>query len=444
MESYGIALGGGGAKGGYEIGVWKALKELNIPIQIVAGTSVGALNGAIMVQGDFDDAINLWTSISIEDVIKVQKEIASADENLKMPARIVSTIRNAISEGGLDVTPLKNMLQEIIDEKKIRESSIDLGLVTFSLTDFKPMELYKKDIPEGKLIDYLLASSCFPTFKPQKIDDRSYIDGGIYNNIPVSLVANKRVKNIIVVDISGPGVVRKADTRRLNIVYIKNSHDLGGTLDFNGERSKINIEIGYYDTMKAFGKIGGSRYYIMPSCGYENYKEEYFKNLSLDDFKKIYGFLGLEWASTLSSGERLIINKIMRTIRQYAVGGLNGKNILPAMAEITAEQIGLEKIRPYTLCEMTDKILEQYKHIREQEDFNKYIKNIKKLTSSSSQLEFNREVRNIVIEGKFLIYYKPDIAEDDVKVKRLRRFIAAAFPKVSIANMFIAMALERI
>ncbi|WDU82363.1 patatin-like phospholipase family protein [Caloramator sp. Dgby_cultured_2] len=83
------------------------------------------------------------------------------------------------------------MLNKVIDEEKIRKSPIDLGIVTFSLTDFKPVEVFKDEIPEGKLVDYLLASACFPAFKPHEIDNKKFIDGGIYDNIPLSLMLKR-------------------------------------------------------------------------------------------------------------------------------------------------------------------------------------------------------------------------------------------------------------
>lgn len=49
-------MGGGGSRGSYQIGVWEALRELGIDYQIVTGTSIGALNGALMVQNDFEAA----------------------------------------------------------------------------------------------------------------------------------------------------------------------------------------------------------------------------------------------------------------------------------------------------------------------------------------------------------------------------------------------------
>jgi NTE family protein len=296
VSGYGVVLSGGGAKGGYEIGVWKALKELNISIEAVTGTSVGALNGAIIVQDDFETAVDLWTSLSIESVINVEREIAAVEENKKKYISILDTIKNSFFNGGMDVTPLKNLLLEIIDEDKIRNSIIDFGIVTFSLTDFKPVKIFKKDIPKGQMVDYLLASSCFPAFKKYEIDNKKFVDGGVYDNIPISLMVDKGIKNIIVVDVSGPGINRKVDYKDINITYIKNSDDLGGVLDFNAEKSKNNIELGYLDTLKSFKKLKGCKYYLIPDEDFENTRNNIIGGLGIDDFKKMYQFLGMDWS----------------------------------------------------------------------------------------------------------------------------------------------------
>lgn len=442
MENYGIVLGGGGAKGGYEIGVWKALKELNIPICTVAGTSVGALNGALIVQDNFDLAHNLWTSISMESVIKVEKEIATADEGKKKQLGVLTTIKNAMVSGGLDVTPLKHLLEEVVDEEKIRQSKVDFGMVAFSLSDFKPVHIFKEEIPQGQLSEYLLASACFPAFKPQEIDNKKFIDGGVYDNLPISLMIKKGIKNIILVDVSGPGIVRKIDKKGLNIIEIKNSEDLGGTLDFDGERSRINIDLGYYDTLKAFKKLNGSRYYILPSEDYKTAIEDYIKSLGIEDFKKMYTFLGMEWGPKSSSSNRFILDRIMRTIQQYAGDKLSGDSIFPAMAEITAEQLGIDRRRIYTLNELVQEIMKEYESIKSSSDFSEYVKGVTNLVKSRNQLEFDREVKRNLIEGKFIISYEPYMYETDVNIKRFRRFIAITFPKISIANMFISLILQ--
>ena len=53
-KEYGLVLAGGGTKGAYQVGVWKALKELKINIKGIAGASIGSLNGALFLQDDFD------------------------------------------------------------------------------------------------------------------------------------------------------------------------------------------------------------------------------------------------------------------------------------------------------------------------------------------------------------------------------------------------------
>ena len=291
MAGFGIALSGGGAKGGYHIGVWQALRELNIPIEFVTGTSVGALNGAIMTQNDFELAYKLWSTISVDKIIKIKKQFDVTDENIKKNFGIYNSIKKAVISGGLDITPLTQLLSEIIDERKIRESKINFGIVTFSLSDFEPVNLFKESIPPGLIKDYLLASACFPIFKLKKINKKLFIDGGVCDNVPISLLLEKNIKNIIAVDLSAPGIVKKVNT-----ITIKNSQNLGGILDFNGEQSKINIEIGYYDTLKVFGKLNGKKYYVIPTNDYAFNKNEYITTLTAEDFKKMYQFLGLVWS----------------------------------------------------------------------------------------------------------------------------------------------------
>ena len=73
-KTYAIALEGGGARGAYEIGVWKALDEAGIRFDAVAGTSVGALNGAMMAMGDLEKAIACWENIRLSQVIRLTPE----------------------------------------------------------------------------------------------------------------------------------------------------------------------------------------------------------------------------------------------------------------------------------------------------------------------------------------------------------------------------------
>lgn len=78
-RTYAIALEGGGAKGAYEIGAWQALEEAGIKYNAVSGTSVGALNGAMMVMRDLDGALKAWKDIRLSRIIDLEGD---QEENL--------------------------------------------------------------------------------------------------------------------------------------------------------------------------------------------------------------------------------------------------------------------------------------------------------------------------------------------------------------------------
>jgi len=68
----------------------------------------------------------------------------------------VEYIESILKNKGLDTSTLKSYLEQVIDEEVLRNSPVDYALVTFSLTKMKPVILFKKDIPEGKVIDFIL------------------------------------------------------------------------------------------------------------------------------------------------------------------------------------------------------------------------------------------------------------------------------------------------
>ena len=80
-----IALAGGGTKGAYQVGAWKAMRELGIPFDIVTGTSIGSVTAALMVQDDFDRAWELWTHIT-EEQIMLERDDATPHEKHELAA----------------------------------------------------------------------------------------------------------------------------------------------------------------------------------------------------------------------------------------------------------------------------------------------------------------------------------------------------------------------
>ncbi|MBQ7102967.1 MAG: patatin-like phospholipase family protein, partial [Anaerotignum sp.] len=188
-KTYAIALEGGGAKGAYEAGVWKALDEAGVKYNAVAGTSVGALNGAMMASRDLDTALHLWENVKFSNVFDADdeqmKKIYDKDlEGLDLKGLLKDFVE-IIKEGGLDIEPLRMMMMEYIDEERVRSSDVEFFFVTYSLTDKEEVELSAKELEKGRLVDMLLASAYVPGFQRKKLDGKDYVDGSVQNIVPI-------------------------------------------------------------------------------------------------------------------------------------------------------------------------------------------------------------------------------------------------------------------
>ena len=360
----GLVLEGGGAKGAYHIGVCKSLYDMGIETDAVAGTSVGALNGAMIVQGDLDRAYDIWYNLNLDKIIRLtdsdQKELNHIDLQGKRLGVKLEKLRKIIMDRGLDITPLENMLNEVIDETKIRNSNIEFGIVTYDLTDRKPVELYKENIPPGKLIDYLIASSSLPVFKLKTIDDKVYIDGGIYNVLPVNLVQKKGYKDIIVVRTYPPfGRIRKFNSKGLNIISIGPEESLGPILDFSADRARKNLLLGYFDAKRAVMKLKGKKYYVEPSKHREDFFINYFTSLSDRKINSVCNLFGIENAY----GKRALFEHIIPKIGSIleVPSDASYEDIVVALVENSARILEVKQFEIYTLNDLLQNINKKYK-----------------------------------------------------------------------------------
>ena len=164
----------------------------------------------------------------------------------------------------------QNIIIKNIDEEKIRNSKMNYGLVTIRLHDLKPLELTIKDIPKGKLHEYIMASSYLPVFKMNKIiDDKYYIDGGIANNLPISILEKMGCSSVIAIKIDGVGYDIKNIYKTTKIKTISPTKSTGPVILFNNEDIVNNYYMGYYDTLLQFNKIDGFKYYFKKNNNYE-------------------------------------------------------------------------------------------------------------------------------------------------------------------------------
>ena len=286
-KEYGLVLAGGGTRGAYQVGAWKALQELNIKIKGIAGASIGALNGALFLQNDYAMVSKMYETIKINNVMKISG--VDGNKNIFDLSNIFNLASNYRKQNGIDNTPLRKMIEKYIDMDKLYNSPIDFGLVTYSVKSRQPLQKFKNEIAKEEMVNYLLASSCFPIFKPQIINNEEYYDGGLYDSAPTNMLIDKGYKNIILVDIAGVGLSRKLSTNKgIYLKIIRPSEDLGGTFEFNHTRIVNNIKLGYLDTMRAFNKLQGHIYYFK--------NEEFQKMLEVFNLETIYG---LEYAAQI-------------------------------------------------------------------------------------------------------------------------------------------------
>lgn len=250
-----LVLSGGGSKGAYQIGVWKALRQLNIKIDIVTGTSAGALNAALITQNTYHKAVNTWKKINLD--ILFGEDAIESDETLELYKMYG---KKFVKDGGMDTTKLQKIITSALQTNKFYKSKINFGLITYNLTNKKPIELTKDKIKPDLLDDYLMASAtCFPAFKLKEIEGHKYIDGGYYDNLPINLAIEMGADEIIAVDLSAPGL-KKTPIKKVKTTTIRPKTKLTNFLNFYEEGAKRNIQLGYNDTMKAFHKFEGNKY----------------------------------------------------------------------------------------------------------------------------------------------------------------------------------------
>ena len=250
-----LVLAGGGARGSYQVGVWRALMELDWHPQIITGTSVGGLNGAMFVLDRYETARDMWLTIRSRDVMELPEENADL-------SALHQFLRRVVKAGGMDVTPLEEIVERVLDEDALRAAPIRFGIVTVEQRGLRPRELTLEDIPAGQVRDYLMASAaCFPALRARQIDGIKFLDGGYSDNMPTGLAKTMGAEELVCVDLEGVGITRPNLTG-LPTTMIRSYWELGDILHFDPDTAKRNMELGYYDTLRAFGRIRGCAYAV--------------------------------------------------------------------------------------------------------------------------------------------------------------------------------------
>ncbi len=362
-KEYGIVLEGGGARGAYQIGAWKALQENKVRIKGISGASVGALNGALMCMDDLEKAEHIWENITYSQVMDVDdaqmEKIMSSSFKSRNLQEILGAMKRILTEGGLDITPLRNLIMETVDEEKIRSSRRDLFVVTYSISDRKKIVADVKKLPQGQIGEMLLASAYFLAFKNEKLGGKRYVDGGSVDNVPIDPLLEAGYKDILVLRIYGLG----RDSERfleipegVRLYRIAPRQDLGGILDFSKKKAQKNMLLGYYDAMRLLYGLWGKHYYI-DAPGTEAY---YFdRMLSELELLKLYIRPVLkeeDWENL--EGYRPFTEQIFPhlAVKLKLKEDWNYKELYLAVLEDMAKKLRLKRLHIYTSEELIKEI----------------------------------------------------------------------------------------
>ena len=354
-----LVLSGGGSKGSYQLGVWKALKKLNIKFDIITGTSSGALNGALMTQKTYRKAKKIWNKLNMKVIFGEDVEATTKKDIIKMYGK-------QIVKGGMDVSKLEELIHNTINVKKFYKSKINFGLVTLNLTNHKAEELEKKDIDQDKMADYLIASaSCFPAFKQKDIEGMKYVDGGYHDNLPINLAIKMGATEIICVDLRAPGRKKEIKNKNIPIITITPNNKLSNFLDFNTEVVKRNISYGYNDTMKVFNKLEGRKYTFKKNSLKKNSKQ----------YEELYNYILKKVLNTKKIEKQF--NTIIESLNLVEEKKELKTNLFQIIVENTAKKLKLDDTKIYSMKEFNKELIKKIKSKEITKDEQEFIKLLK-------------------------------------------------------------------
>lgn len=279
-ERIGIILGGGGGKGAYQAGIWKALEKLDAAGRItgVSGASIGALNGALFCIGGLDQAIRAWGHVSEEMILQPR---------LLNDGVIRNYNRREDYNGWFTNEGIIEMLEQYADLAAIRDSprsfyavasrvrppallyeyvktSSQKGLLNKAAAALylkllalaaAPRYFYVNKYQTDMIRKIILASSAIPFVFPDiTIEGNIYVDGGLDDNVPILPLYRDGFRRLLVIALDSDYQLPVKDfPDAVFLSFIMPDGDglkgLASTFDFTAKSAKIKMRQGYDDAM---------------------------------------------------------------------------------------------------------------------------------------------------------------------------------------------------
>lgn len=406
-----LVFSGGGSRGAYECGAWQALTEMNIRIDAVYGTSIGAINAALVAQGDLNTALKLWENIRMDQIVSLEEgEYLSVERMIHRKRDLIPFLLENAKNFLMDITPMENLMRKTIDEGRVRASGMELGMVLTRVPSLSGCEVRLKDIPQGELIDHILASaSCFPIFPLRQIGNEIYMDGGYVDNMPIGMAMQDGADEIIAVDIH-PQPVHPEYASMPFLTQIHPLHELGSFLDFSPALLRRSRMMGYYDALKAHQRLDGIRYTFTR-----------MNNLKVAEAARRYVQRIARFDASCSDrgGDAVLIGALAA---ETPLRRLSWKDSLLRGLELCAQVMGFREDAIYDIDVLTDRLL---KYVRSQN-------NGETLPSERGLMEAARQ-DNRALVAYLANAFKTDASFESRCVRRL-----ADYPPETAAAMYLA------
>jgi len=174
-----------------------------------------------------------------------------ADPNLFTKRNIAKILTRIMKEGRYSTELLMDYLSPIIDVDKIYSSKIDLVGITCQLPILMPLVKERDEIPKEDFLSFMIASACFPIFKPMELWGKKLVDGGFWDNCPVNEMIKRGSKMNYVINQQKVGRYHKLiNPNGAKVINIFPSEPIGDVFDLRRESIRKAIDLGYRNGKK--------------------------------------------------------------------------------------------------------------------------------------------------------------------------------------------------
>ena len=349
-----LVLSGGGSRGAYQVGAYKALQEYGYTFDIIVGTSIGALNGALIAQNDTEFMYQLWDNMDITQVVNHLPDMDfSVDALMENKGKIASFFTNYVKDFGADTTPLQNLIRNKANAQKIKDNNITYGCVCTTYPSLTGIEITLDEMNDEFFPEYLLASSaCFPAFPVQTIENADYIDGGYYDNTPIQFALRLKATEIIVIELRYPKVEHPEYEHQPNILTIRPTQDIGIMFNFQNEHLQRIRTLGYLDALRALHMRKGHHYTFKP-----NMNEYQLHTLTQQFIQTIQQADLLQHKKkVLSIKSKTPFTDALNDVIQYT----NNEDYILKLAELCAKYLHLDTLQEYSFDDFINQLQEPY------------------------------------------------------------------------------------